>query len=215
MTRVRAHVAVAVSLLCSAIWGSDVEAQDWFLDVAVDRAFSSSDLLRSPGGFSAGTGAIAVWGPLGFHVTYRDVSDGGDDFATDCSGTSLPCDPGTFAVSYEERAAGLGISYDFINPTDVMLTLAFTGTRNWRREKVTHLSTGRPYDHEVSSSFGFSAAAQLRLRPLMGGMRPELGLRYDHSGRGRCGVDIACWQGHDAFGLSFGFSWVLRERRSG
>ena len=213
MTRVRVRMAVAASLLCSALCGSEAQAQDWFLDLGLEQAFSSGAPLHSPRGFSASLGSIAAWGPIGFHASYRDVAEGGHDIITDCTGAPLACDPGTFRVRYEMRSAGLGISYDFINPTDVMLTLAVTGTRNWRYERITHRATGQPYDHEVPTSLGFSASAHLRLRPWMSGMRPEFGVRYDYSGQGACGPEVACWQRHDAFGLSFGFSWVARARR--
>lgn len=209
----RGYVLSASCLLALSFPGSAIDAQDWFLDAAFDQSFSSGDPLRSPGGFSASTGGIAIWGPVGVHALFRDVSEGGEDISLDCAGVPAPCVPGVLGVSYQMKSLGFGLSYDFINPTDVMLTLAATGTRNWRRERIRHLGTGQPYDHELSASLGFSASAHLRLRPLMSGMRPELSLRYDRSGRGDCLPDAACWQGHGAFGVSVGFSWVLRERR--
>jgi hypothetical protein len=197
-----------------ALSGAAISAQDWYLDATFDQSFSSRDPLRTPGGFSVSTGGIAVLGPIGFHGLYRTLKEGGDDISMDCAGVLAPCVPGTLGVSYEMRSAGVGISYDFINPTDVMLTLALTGTRNWRRERLTHRVTGQPFDHELSASLGLSASAHLRLRPLVSGMRPEFAVRYDHSGRGACASGSACWQGHRAFGLSIGVGWVLRVGRA-
>ena len=212
MVRSSAYVTV-MTLLVLASSGSTVEAQDWFLDVAFDQSFSSNDPLRSPSGFSVGAGVIALWGPVGVHASYRDVADAGDDIVLDCADGPASCVPGTLGVTYQLKAAGVGISYDFINPTGVMLTLAVTGTRNWRREKVRHSATGQAYDHELSASLGVAASAHLRLRPLGGGMRPELGLHYRSSGRGDCVAGAACWQGRRALGISVGFSWVLRTGR--
>ena len=209
----RSGAAAVACLVVVALPGSRLQAQDWFLDVALDQSFSSSDPLRSPGGYSVSTGGVAVWGPIGFQATYRDLSEGGEDIRLDCAVVTTPCVPGTLDVSYQMRSAGLGISYDFINPTDVMLTLALTGTRHWRKERLRHLSTGEPFDHELSASLGLSASAHLRLRPLLSGMRPEFGLRYEVSGSGDCAADGPCWPGHNAFGVSVGFSWVLRAER--
>ncbi|MGD2047152.1 MAG: hypothetical protein PVJ80_13035 [Gemmatimonadota bacterium] len=213
MRRDRVCTLFILLVVAAALHASRAAAQGWFVDMAFDQSFSSNDYLHSPGGFAASTGAVAVWGPLGFHVMYRDISDGGDDILQDCGEAPAPCVPGTLAVSYEMKSAGLGISYDFVNPTDVMLTLGLTATRNWRTERVEHLSTGARFVNDLPTSYGLTASAHLRLRPLLTGIRPEFTVYYDHSGRGQCQADAACWRGHKAFGLALGFSWVLRPSR--
>lgn len=213
MLRHRVCTVIFALVFAPAASARTLAAQSWFMDVAFDQSFSSNDPLHSPGGFAGSMGAVAVWGPLGIHATYRDVSDGGDDMLQDCGGAPASCVPGTLAVSYQMKSAGLGISYDFINPTDVMLTLGVTATKNWRTERVEHLSTGAQFLNDLPTSYGVLASAHLRLRPLITGIRPEFSVYYDHSGRGECQADAACWRGHKAFGLAVGFSWVLGPSR--
>lgn len=208
---VRSFLAASVAVLAAV--PTTVGAQHWFMDVAFDQSFSSTDPFRNPDGFSASTGAVAVWGPLGLHATYRSVTDGGDDVFQDCAEAPASCVPGALAVSYRMRSLGLGISYDFINPTDVMLTLGLTATRNERTERVDHLATGQRFVRRMPTSLGLAASAHLRLRPLLSGIRPEFSVRYDYSGSGECAADAACLDGHEAFGVSVGFSWVFREPR--
>lgn len=208
---VRSLFAASAAVL--AVTPSPAAPQSWFMDIAFDQSFSSSDPFRDPGGFSASTGAVAVWGPVGLHATFRRVTDGGEESFRDCEEAPASCVPGTLAVSYTMRSAGLGISYDFINPTDVMLTLGLTATRNWRTERVDHLATGQRFVNDLPTGLGVSASAHLRLRPLLGALRPEFSVRYDYSGSGECAADAACLAGHEAYGVSIGFSWVLREPR--
>jgi len=193
-----AIVAVAV-----AVDTSPIRAQDWFADLSIDQSFSSSDPYRSPRGFTAGMGGIAVVGPFGFHVTHSRVSDSGGDVLQDCLGAPTPCTPGTLVTSFDMRTAGVGVSYDFINPTDVMLTLSLTGTKSWHTERFEDVVTGARSESDLTSNLGFSASAQLRLRPVLAGIPPEFGVHYDHGGRGE-------WGGRNAFGFSAGLGWVLR-----
>lgn len=213
MARSLVCAPLAACMLFSALCVSAAEAQDWLADVAFDQSFSSSDPLRSPGGIVANAGALAVWGPFGLHATFRSLWDGGDDLFQDCVDAGASCVPGALGVSYRVRSAGLGISYDFVNPTDVFLTLGLIATRNWRSERVEHQATGARAENELPVSWGLSASAHLRLRPLLGSMRPEFSMHYDYSGRGECAADAACWPGQRAFGLSIGLGWVFRSDR--
>jgi hypothetical protein len=181
-----------------------VRAQDWFVDWSIDQSFSSSDPYRSPRGFTAGLGGIAVVGPFGFHVSYSRVSDSGEDVLQDCLLAPTPCVPGPLSTSFGMRTAGIGVSYDFVNPTDVMLTLSLTGTKSWHTVRHEHLATGDRSESHLASNLGFSGSAQLRLRPVFAGIRPELTVHYDHGGRGE-------WGGRNAFGFSAGLGWVLRR----
>jgi hypothetical protein len=209
----RSGRSVVVALFGLSVLAPVVQAQDWFMDWAFEQSFSGSDPFRSPGGFTASAGAIALAGPFGVHATYRNVSDGGDDLTQDCVGAAAGCVPGTLSVSYDMRTVGVGVSYDFINPTDVMLTLALTGTRNWPTERIRHVVTGQRFRNDLASTLGFIASAHLRLRPVLGGIRPEFSVHYDRSGGGDCAADAACWGGRSAFGVSVGFGWVLRASR--
>lgn len=190
-------------LVVMAVGAPGLQAQDWFLDGSVDQSFSSSDPYRSPRGFTAAAGTIALVGPFGFHVTYGQVSDSGPDVLQDCSGAATPCVPGALSTSFSMRTAGVGVSYDFVNPTDVMLTLSLTGTKSWHTERLVHRVTGVRSENDLTSNLGFSAAAQLRLRPVLAGVRPEFTIHYDHGGRGE-------WGGRNALGFSVGFGWVVR-----
>lgn len=206
----RSFVCFAVLLLLSGSGAAaSAEAQDWFMDWAFEQSFSSTDPLRSPGGFTASAGAIAVWGPIGVHATVRSISEGAD-LVQECDGAGPSCVPGTLDVFYGMRSLGLGLSYDFVNPTDVLLTLALTGTKNWRTERIDHSVTGDRSARDLTSSLGLSASAHLRLRPLLGGLRPEFSVRYDYSGDGTCDASNPCWEERSAFGVSVGLGWVLR-----
>jgi hypothetical protein len=158
-------------------------------------------------------GAIAVVGPFGFHVTYGRVTDAGADVLQDCVDAPTPCTPGRLSTSFGMRTAGIGISYDFVNPTDVMLTLALTGTKSWHTERLENPETGDRLENDLTSNLGFSTSAHLRLRPVLGGIRPELGVHYDRGGRGECASAAPCWGGRNAFGFSVGLGWVIRPPR--
>lgn len=185
-------------------------AQDWFLDGSLDQSFSSTEPYRSPRGLTANMGAIALLGPFGAHVSFSAVTDGGPDLLQDCTGAPASCVPGMLSTSYRMKTVGLGVSYDFVNPTDVMLTLGLTGTKSWHTERLEHLGTGGRLENDLASSLGFSASAHLRLRPVLSGIRPEIGIHYDHAARGDCRADAACRSGRNAFGVSVGLGWVIR-----
>lgn len=208
-------LSLAASLTCLAVLTSGADAQDWFVGGALDRSFSGSAPYRAPGGFTLGAGGVAIAGPFGLQAAYTKISAGGDEVVRDCVGSGPSCVPGTLATGYALRTLGLGLSYDFVNPTDVMLTLALTGTKSWHDEEVEHLATGSSSRHELASSLGLSLSAHLRLRPVVSVIRPELILHYDYNGRGECAAGTACWSGRSAFGVALGVGVVLRPAREG
>ena len=107
------------------------------------------------------------------------------------------------------RTLGVGLTYDFVNPVDVWLTLVLSGTANWHSERFRHVQTG---EHTTLGSggaeFGIATAAYLRLRPLVLGLRPAVSFHYDRIFAGECAPDAPCWPSRDVFGLSAGFGWV-------
>lgn len=205
MARFRLSLGAITSVIV-AVEASPIQAQDWFMDGSIDQSFSSSDPYRSPRGFTAATGALAVLGPVGFHVSYSQVTDGGADVPQNCAGAPAPCAPGMLSTSFGMRTVGIGVSYDFVNPTDVMLTLSVTGTKSWHSQRLEHLATGDRTESDLAPNLGFSTALQLRLRPMLAGIRPEFAVHYDHGGRG-------AWVSRDALGFSVGLGWVIRPSR--
>jgi hypothetical protein len=213
MDRSKAWSAWMLSALIAVALPTAAEAQDWFVDWAFEKSFTSTEPYRSPDGFTVGIGGMALWGPLGLEATYRSLSSASRAVPQDCAGAPASCVPGSLRMSYRMRTAGLGVSYDFVNPTDVVLTVTVAGTKNWHREHARHLDTGERFGNDLASSLGFSTSAHLRLRPILSGLRPELTVRYDRSGSGHCSTEPACVTGQSAFGVSVGFGWVLRPPR--
>lgn len=209
MIRFRLLRYAAVVAVMGGCLPSAARAQDWFLDWALDQSFSSTDPFRSPRGFTASTGGIALVGPFGAHVSFARVTDGGPDIFQDCAGLAGACVPGTLRSSYAMKTVGVGLSYDFVNPTDVMLTLGLTGTRSWHSEHLRDVATGEQFRNDLPSSLGFSASAHLRLRPMLSGIRPEFAVHYDYGARVARALDSS----RNAFGVSIGLGWVVRPQR--
>lgn len=212
MGRVRTRWLFAVCMAAAVSGtGRETAAQALVIDAALNQSFTSVDPLTSPMGLSVSVGGVGLWGPMGFHASYRDVREDVGEVAQSCGPSS--CVSGPFDQSYSMKTVGFGISYDFVNPTDVMLTLGLNGASNWQVEGLTHLQTGERSGNSTGSNYSLGVSADLRLRPVTGRIRPLLSLRYDRIRDGRCEADAACLRGRSVFGFAAGVSWVLRPRR--
>jgi len=186
----------------------EVHAQAWAVDVAFDQSFTSLDPLPSPTGVMLTAGGLRQWGPLGFQVSFRSVSEGGGTIAQRC--TFASCVPGPFDQTHAMRTLGLGLSLAVPTPADVWLTLLLGATANWLVERLHHVRTGeRSTVGSGVSDLGIASAVHLRLRPLVLGLRPEIALHYDRVFARECAADAACWTGGDVFGFSAGLGWVV------
>jgi hypothetical protein len=191
--------------LCSV---ADARAQALAVDLAFDQSFTSLDPLPSPAGFTLTASGIRLWGPLGVQVSFRSVSEPGGMLDQHCGFDG--CVQGPFEQTYAMRTAGLGVSYDFVNPLDVWPKLVFSATANWQVERLRHLESGeRTRIDPGGADLGAAAAAHLRLRPLVLGLRPELSLHYDRVFASDCLLDAPCWPARSVFGISAGFGWVF------
>jgi hypothetical protein len=213
MTLCRSTPQIATCLALAALGALavvEVRAQAVSLDVAFDQSFTSLDPLPSPTGYTLTAGAIRLWGPLGVQAMFRSVSEPGGVVDQSCGFES--CVPGPFEQTHAMRTAGLGLSYDFVNPVDVWLTLVLSGTANWQVERLRHVESGErtTLDSGVTD-VGVAAAAHLRLRPLWLGLRPEISLHYDRVFASDCRLDAACWPARDVFGISVGFGWIFNR----
>jgi hypothetical protein len=213
MTLFRSTLQIATSFALAALGArsvTEVHAQAVSVDVAFDQSFTSLDPLPSPTGLTLTAGAIRLWGPLGVQATFRSVSEPGGVVDQRCGFES--CVPGPFEQAYVMRTAGIGLSYDFVNPVDVWLTLVLSGTANWQVERLQHLESGeRTTLDSGGADLGVAAAAHLRLWPLLFGLRPEITLHYDRVFPSECMLDAACWPARDVFGISAGFGWVFNR----
>ncbi len=203
------HRAVAVGAVMAGLApAAEASAQAWSVDVSFDQSFTSHEPLPSPNGFLITAGVLRLWGPVGWQVSLRGVSEPGGIVPQQCNFSS--CVAGPFEQTHELQTLGLGLSYDFVNATDVWLTLVFSGTVNRQIERLRHVQTGEKTSiGPGGQDLGIAAAAHLRLRPLVLGLRPELALHYDRVFASDCAADAPCWPSRDVFGISAGFGWVL------
>lgn len=207
MIRRRSVILFTSFIALSGGGGGGVAAQALSVDVAVDQSFTSLDPLPSPFGFAISTGGIRLWGPFGVQASFRSVSDPGGTVDQRC-GVST-CVDGLFERSNHMRTVGFGLTFDFVNPVDVWLTLVLSGTANWQSERFRHIQTGEQATLESSGAdLGLASAAYLRLRPLVLGLRPEVSLHFDRIFAGACAADAPCWPSRNVFGLSAGLGWV-------
>jgi hypothetical protein len=113
--------------------------------------------------------------------------------------------------SYTLRTLGVGLSYDFVNPTGVFLTMALTGGSNWQIERIEDRGTDETSTaSRTGSDLGLGASMHLRLRPVFVGARPTFAVRYERMWGDAClgGLDSACLPGRSVT-LSAGLSWVF------
>ncbi len=203
--RTAAILALGLSLLVTP---GDALGQAWSVDVSFDQSFTSLEPLPSPTGFTLTAGALQVWGPFGWQVSLRGVSEPGGTVPQRCNFAT--CEAGPFALTHELQTLGVGLSFDFVNPTDVWLTLVVGGTVNRQSERFRNVESGERASVGSGHDYGLAAAVHLRLRPLVLGLRPQLALHYDRVFASACVPDATCWPSRDVFGVSAGFGWVLR-----
>lgn len=185
---------------------SDAEAQAFFVDASVDQAYAA-DPLPSPVGFSVAAGRTSLVGPLGVHAGFRTLYEqGADELAQHCGFAS--CAPGPFDQSYSMRLIYLGLSYDFPNPTDVYLNLGLNVGRNQQTEHLTHRDTGEESKLGPEDETTLGGSVDLRLRPLIGPLRPVFSGRYDRIFAQDCPADGICFPARDVWSISVGLSWV-------
>ena len=199
---------VAASIAAAAPAG--LAAQTFFLDGTLHQAYSA-DPLPSPLGFAVQVGRTGIWGPLGLQLHYRHMSEDGGEVAQSCGFTS--CVDGPFNQSYSMRTAGVGLSYDFINPTDVVLTLAMNAGANWQLENLERVDSGEEIDgSEIGSDYSLGGSLDLRLRPWLGPLRPVFSVRYDRIWAGDCAADTSCGTDRNAWAFSAGLGLAVRKR---
>jgi hypothetical protein len=187
---------------------SEIHGQVWSLDVGYDQSFTSLDPLPSPTGYALAVAGMGLWGPLGIQASFRGVSERGGTVDQSCGLAS--CAMGPFDQTHTMRTAGFGLSYDLVSPMDLRLSLVFSGTATWQVERLRHVETGERSTLDAGGAdVGASVAAYLGLRPLLLGLRPRFGLRYDRVFASDCVPDAPCWPGRDVFGVSAGVGWVF------
>ena len=204
------RVLLSTAILALLPAPQPAEAQAFFLDVALDQGYAS-DPLPSPFGFSVAMGRTSMLGPLGIHAGYRTLyEEGADEIAQHCGFAS--CTPGPFEQSYSMRLVYLGLSYDFPNPTDVYLNLGLNVGRNQQTEHLTHVDSGSKIEMGPADETTLGGSVDLRLRPLLGPLRPAFSARYDRIFESDCVADGICLPGRDVWSLSVGLSWVAPQR---
>lgn len=181
-------------------------AQAYFVDVSIDQAYASEP-LPSPFGFSVALGRTSLVGPWGLHLSWRSVSEQGDHGLPQVCGQTT-CVDGPFDQSFSMRTMALGLSYDFQNPVDVYLNLGLNAGRTRQIEHLTHLDTGEETDERTDWDYSLGGSLDLRLRPLVGPLRPAFGARYDRIFGGACTPDASCLPDRSVWSLSAGLSWV-------
>ena len=198
----------AASVTAAAPTG--LAAQTFFLDGMLNQAYTS-DPLPSPMGFAIQAGRTGIWGPLGLQFLYRQVFEDGGEVAQSCGFAS--CIDGPFNQSYSMRTVGMGLSYDFINPTDVVLTLAMNAGANWQLESLEHIDSGEELTGtEIGSDYSLGGSLDLRLRPWLGPLRPVFSVRYDRIWAGDCAADTSCGSDRNAWAFSAGLGVAVRKR---
>ena len=209
MNERRALVALVV-VAGAATLPADVEAQAFFVDVAASQAFGT-DPLPSPTGFSVALGRTDIVGPLGLHAGYRTLHEGGARNIPQVCGFA-DCTPGPFDQSFATRMTYVGVSYDFPNATDVYLNLGLNVGTNDQIETLVHLDTGSETEDRVSAETSLGGSIDLRLRPLLGPLRPAFNGRYDRIFGGSCAADASCFPDRSVWSVAVGLSWVAGVR---
>lgn len=185
-------------------------AQTFFLDGTFNQAYTS-DPLPSPMGFAIQAGRTGIWGPLGLQMSFRQVSEDRGEIAQSCGFAS--CVEGPFDQSYSMRTVGVGLSYDFINPTDVVLTLGMNAGANWQLERLENLVSGEQLNgSEIGSDYSLGGSLDLRLRPWLGPLRPVFSVRYDRIWASACPEDASCGSDRHAWAFSAGLGVAFRQR---
>lgn len=193
-----------------AIGPSRIEGQAFFVDASVDQAYAS-DPLPSPLGFSVAVGRTSIVGPLGVHAGFRTLYEpGAESMPAYCTFTG--CRAGPFEQDYRMRMFYGGVSYDFRNPTDVYLNLGVNVGRNQQTEYLTHLEDGEDLEVGPGAQTTVGGSMDLRLRPLIGPLRPVFSGRYDRVMESECPADGICAPSRDVWSISVGLSWVAPAR---
>lgn len=211
-TRVPAPAFVAVLAALGALFATAptaAHAQAFFVDVSVNQAFAS-DPLPTPVGFSVALGRTSILGPLGIHAGLRQLHEKGGEVAQHCGFAG--CTPGPFDQSHSLDLIYVGLSYDFPNPTDVYLNLGLNLGSARQTEHLTHTTSGEEIDVGAGDETTLGGAVDLRLRPLIGPLRPAFAARYDRIFESDCPADSTCFPGRDVWSLSVGLSWVAPAR---
>lgn len=193
-----------------AVLPSRAGAQAFFLDASVDQAYAS-DPLPSPSGFSVAIGRTSIIGPLGIHAGFRTLHEAGAESVAEYC-TFAQCTPGPFEQDYSMRIVYGGLSYDFRNPTDVYLNLGLNVGRNQQTERLTHLEDGEDLKVGPGAQTTVGGSVDLRLRPLLGPLRPHFSGRYDRIMESECPADGICAPSRDVWSISVGLSWVAPAR---
>lgn len=200
------------ALAAAAIVGTPtaVQAQAFFVDASVDQAYASEP-LSSPLGFTVAVGRTSIVGPIGIHAGFRALYEpGAESVSQHC--TFAGCTTGPFEQEYALQMFYGGVSYDFRNPTDVYLNLGLNVGRNQQTEHLTHLEGGEDLEVEPSAQTTVGGSVDLRLRPLIGPLRPVFSGRYDHIMESECPADGICAPSRGVWSISVGLSWVAPAR---
>lgn len=209
--RVRNGAILGMALLTAfAVAPPDATGQAYFFDASVHQAYAAEP-LPTPMGFSVAVGRTGIVGPLGLHAGVRSLFErGAHDLAQVCGFAT--CTDGPFNQSYSMRMIWAGISYDFPNPVDVYLNLGFNAGLNRQTEHLTHVDTGSEIEDRTDSALSLGGSVDLRLRPLLGPLRPSFSARYDRIYASDCAADVSCFPDRDVWSISVGFSLVSRVR---
>lgn len=190
---------------------TDVSAQALYVDAKATQGLAN-DPLPSPAGISVDIGRTSLLGPFGLHAGFRNLyEDEPGDATLDCAEVSCP--EGPVEQSFAMRSVMFGLSYDFRNPTDVYMNLGFNGGLHWQIDKVTNLDSGSTEQAESDPDFSLGLSLDLRLRPLVGPLRPVLTARYDRIFGESCTLETACRPDRSVWGFSAGLSWILSSPR--
>lgn len=207
--RLLSVVMTALAVSTPFMYPSEGEAQAFFVDASVNQAFAS-DPLTSPLGFSLSVGRTSMLGPLGVHAGLRQLYQDGEEVAQVCNFAT--CTPGPFDQSHSMRHLFVGLSYDFPNPTNVYLNLGLNVGRTQQTEHLVHTGSGAKMDVGAPDETTLGGSVDLRLRPLIGPLRPVFAARYDRILEGDCAADGVCFPARNMWGLSVGLSWVAPAR---
>lgn len=202
---------VGLAALAVALPGPrDVAAQAFFVDVHLDQAYAEEP-LSSPLGFSVALGRTSLVGPLGLQAGFLAVYEHGtESLAQYC--TFFGCTDGPFDQSYSTRLAWLGLSYDFRNRTDVYMNLGVNVGTHRQVEHLEQVDTGEELEDRLGRETTLGGSLDLRLRPLIGPLRPSFTGRYDRIFAGDCAADATCLPDRDVWSFSVGLSWVAPAR---
>lgn len=205
MTTIGWRIVLAGAALVATV-GPEALAQGLEADLTFNQSFTSVRSMRSPTGFRVGLLA-PVWGRFGVRAGFSSVREPGGEIPGYCG---LFCVTGPFDSSYLLRTLAAGASYALAEGSWGTLTAGVSGSASWQHERLNHLETGEVTSHgSVGPDLGVGAFGDVRIRPLLLGLRPVAYVQYDRIGATNCVADASCFGGRNLLAMGVGLGWQI------